>query len=241
MLSNAPMLALPNFHKSFELECDASNVVVGAVLLQEGHSIVFFSEKLKGAQLNYPTYDKELYAFAWALQRHAKWLEFLEQFPYVIKHKQGKANIVVNALFRRHALLAMLEIKLLSFESHKNLYVNDDDFKKAYDNCTLSANRGFFEHEDEKRRAPYMVHFIPCYKSDDACRVANLFFKEVVRLHKLPKSILTHIEFAYNKMVNEITTHTPFELVYAFNPLSPLDLVPLPVPSIANLEGLSKA
>ncbi|XP_015583454.1 uncharacterized protein LOC107262402 [Ricinus communis] len=61
-LCNAPLLILPNFNKTFEIECDTSGIGVGAILMQEGRPICYFSEKSNGATLRYPTYDKELYA-----------------------------------------------------------------------------------------------------------------------------------------------------------------------------------
>jgi hypothetical protein len=34
-----------------------------------------------------------------------------------------------------------------------------------------------------------MAHIIPCQKNNDVVQVAELYFKEIVRLHEIPKSI----------------------------------------------------
>jgi hypothetical protein len=69
-LTHAPLLQLPDFGKTFELECDASGIGIGidSVLMQNGKPIAYFSEKLHGPVLNYSTYDKELYVLVHSLE-----------------------------------------------------------------------------------------------------------------------------------------------------------------------------
>ena len=67
-LTSAPLLALPNFSKIFKIKCDASGLGIGAILMQDGRPIAYFSEKLNGASLKYPTYEKEMYDLVRALE-----------------------------------------------------------------------------------------------------------------------------------------------------------------------------
>ncbi|XP_062115055.1 uncharacterized protein LOC133829215 [Humulus lupulus] len=388
-LTHAPLLALPNFSNTFEVECDASGIGIGAVLMQDGRPLAYFSEKLSGAALNYPTYDKELYALVRALEtwqhylwpkefvirtdheslkhlkgqhklnkRHARWVEFIETFPYVIRYKQGKENVVADALSRRHEGFLFREHRLcvpncslrdlLVRESHggglmghfgvaKTLVMLQEHFfwphmKRDVERicgrcvtCRQAKSRvqpnGLYTPlpipsspwvdismdfvlglPRSKRgrdsifvvvdRFSKMAHFIPCHKTDDASNVADLFFREIVRLHGMPRTIvsdrdakflsyfwktlwgklgtkllfsttchpqtdgqtevvnrtlstllraiiskniktwedcLPHVEFAYNRSTHSATKFSPFEIVYGFNPLTPLDLSPLPV------------
>jgi hypothetical protein len=150
-LTNAPLLQLPDFGKPFELECDASGIGIGGVLIQDGKPVAYFSEKLSGLNLNYSTYDKELYALVCTLEtwqhylwpkefvihsdheslkhirsqnklnrRHAKWVEFVVSFPYIIKHKKGKENIIADALSRRYIMLSQLDYKYLVWKLSKS-------------------------------------------------------------------------------------------------------------------------
>ena len=178
-LCGPPLFLLPDFSKTFEIKCDASRITIGAILLLEKWPITYFSEKLNGVVLNYPTYDNELYALVITLEtwqhylwpkefviytvqeslkhlkgqgklnrRHAKWVEFIETFPYVIKYKQGKKNIMADVLSRRYALASTLNAKLLRFEYVKELYANDDDFASVYEVCERAAFGKFYRLDE---------------------------------------------------------------------------------------------
>ncbi|XP_071912288.1 uncharacterized protein [Coffea arabica] len=291
----------------FFTKIDLKSIGVGAVLNQGGKPIAYFSEKLNGAALNYSTYDKELYALIRALQvwqhylkskefvihtdhesfkylkaqhnlskKHARWIAFVKSFPYVIKYKAGTLLLAAHEERCCTGDGALLSVSKYGYDS---IYVVVDKFSK-------------------------MVHFIACHKTDDASHIATLFFKEIVRLHGVPRTIvsardvkflsyfwktlwsklgtkllfstashpqtngqtevvnrtlgillhaiikknlksweecLPHVEFAYNRVVHSTTGFSPFECVYGFNPLTPLDLVPLPSNVRAHLHGKKRA
>jgi hypothetical protein len=97
-LTHAHLLQIPDFNKTFELECDASGIGLGGVLLQERKPVDYFSDKLSGHVWNYSTYDKELYTLVRCLET---WQYYLWPKEFVIhsdheslKHirSQGKLN-----------------------------------------------------------------------------------------------------------------------------------------------------
>ena len=48
-------------------------------------------------------------------------------------------------------------------------------------------------------------------------------------------------EYAYNRARHSTTGKSPFEVVYGFNPLSPLDILPLPLQERTNLDASARA
>ncbi|XP_020249849.1 uncharacterized protein LOC109827276 [Asparagus officinalis] len=95
---------------------------------------------------------------------HARWIAYLHHFTFVLKYKFGQQNKVADALSRRAGLLVTLKAEVIGFEYLKELYAEHKDFKK-------------------------IAHFIRCKKAADASNIANLFFREIVRLHGVLKSI----------------------------------------------------
>jgi hypothetical protein len=49
------------------------------------------------------------------------------------------------------------------------------------------------------------------------------------------------VEFAYNRAVHSTTQLCPFEVVYGFKPITPLDLLPLPLHERTNMEASKRA
>jgi hypothetical protein len=85
------------------------------ILYNDNHALQFVSQQEK---LN---------------QKHAKWVEYMQNFTSVIKHISGTANKVVDALSRKCFLLQEFRVKTLGFGNLKDVYAGDVDFAKAYE------------------------------------------------------------------------------------------------------------
>lgn len=86
----APVLATPDFNKKIIIQCDASDKAIGAVLVQkdetgEDRPISFISRKLRGAETNYTTTEKECLAIVFAMEKFKQYVEGL-QFEIVTDH-----------------------------------------------------------------------------------------------------------------------------------------------------------
>lgn len=86
LLTNAPILAYPDFEKTFHVTTDASNTAVGGVLSQNNKPIAFYSRTLNSAERNYSTIERELLSIVETTKNFRPYI-FGKQFIIETDHK----------------------------------------------------------------------------------------------------------------------------------------------------------
>jgi hypothetical protein len=112
LLTTAPVLALPDFNRSFKIHCDASNYSIGAVISQqfdEGEKpIAYASRILNSSEINYSTSEKELLAIVWS-SKHFKQYIYGRDIEFYTDHKP---LAVLNKLSEPDGKLGKLLLKI---------------------------------------------------------------------------------------------------------------------------------
>lgn len=127
-MTNAPVLALLDFTKPFELEADACGHGIGAVLMQGGKPIAYLSKTLGPKVAAASTYDKEAMTILEALK---KWKHYFASTSLIIRTDQQSLRYIQDQRLVegiQHKLL----IKLLG-------YNYSIEYKKGKDNKAADA------------------------------------------------------------------------------------------------------
>ena len=128
-------------------------------------------------------------------QRHVKWVEYMQNFTFVIKHISGTANKVVDALSRKCLLLQEFKVRTLGFDDLKDMYADDSDFKEAYEAAESPVLK------DRSQWIEYVSQEGWLFKGNQLC-IPNYSMRENLLKEKHSGGLAGH--FGHNKMFARI-------------------------------------
>ena len=128
VVSHETLLTFPDFNEEFHVYTDASDYQLGAVIMQKGKPLAFYSRTLNSAQKSYTTGEQELLSIVETLKefrtllfgqrivvhtdhknilygnlsndRIIRWRCLLEEYGPIYVYIKGKNNVVADALSR---------------------------------------------------------------------------------------------------------------------------------------------
>ena len=64
-----------------------------------------------------------------------KWVEYIQDYKFTIKHKKMHTKILVNVLGKRLLIVQEIQLKSIGIDNFKELYQDDEDFPAPYKTC----------------------------------------------------------------------------------------------------------
>ena len=143
-LSSTPILQLPDWNKPFVVRSDASDIGIGAVLLQEDDNILkpvaYISRKLLPREIRYPTIEKECLGIVWAIDKFQVYL-YGREFTLQNDHKplsfMDKAKLTNARVMRRAVALQPFRFTLEAIPGRENVGADFMSRSVMADDCGL--------------------------------------------------------------------------------------------------------
>lgn len=139
-LTNAAVLAIPDFSKVFVLETDASDIGFGAVLLQDGHPIAYLSKAVCAKNKVLSTYEKECMAIILAVD---KWRPYLQHAEFIIRtdHKSllHLTEQRITSRIQQKALLKLMDLQFKIIYKHGALNKAADALSRCFPSDAVLA------------------------------------------------------------------------------------------------------
>ncbi len=127
-MSSFPILKLPDLEKPFLVRTDASDVGIGAVLLQEQEGerfpVMFVSRKLVDRERAYSTIEKDCLAIVWAIQKLERYLygrEFILETDHQPSIWMTKAKLTNGRVMRWPITLQPNRFLILAIKGSENV------------------------------------------------------------------------------------------------------------------------
>nr|XP_051192241.1 uncharacterized protein LOC127305750 [Lolium perenne]XP_051192242.1 uncharacterized protein LOC127305750 [Lolium perenne]XP_051192243.1 uncharacterized protein LOC127305750 [Lolium perenne] len=172
VMSQPPLLALPNFQEAFVLETDACATGLGAVLMQQNKPLAFFSKSLGSKNSAQSIYEKEAMAILEALK---KWRHYFLGNRLIIKTDQQSLKYLSSQRLIE-GIQHKLMLKLLEFDY-------SIEYKKGTENLVADALSRQFQATDREQCNAISVS-VPTWTTEilDSCQGDQEFTAKIQAL-----------------------------------------------------------